>query len=242
LTNLDLRHVRYAVALADELHFGRAAARLDITEQTLSAQIRRLEHQLGTVLFIRDRRHVEMTSAGTVFVTTGRRLLAEAGDLLREVARQSDRLRIDVEMESLETPMLIGDEVFGAAADQLPEIREEHGLAAALPNLVAGDIDVTFGWLAPGERLPKGIAHRLVRRQPINILVPRDHPLASAPDIPLSELRRFPVLVYAPGRRWRGGPGRRNSSPPSGCSSGPGSTCTASGPSPGRSWPRDTPR
>jgi len=198
LTNLDLRHVRYAVALADELHFGRAASRLDITEQTLSAQIRRLEHQLGTVLFIRDRRHVEVTRAGRVFVATGRRLLVEANDMLTEIARQSDRLRVDVEMESLETPMLIGDEVFGAVDDQLPEIREGHGFATALPNLVAGDIDVTFGWLAPGERLPKGIAHTLVRRQPINILAPPSHPLASAPEIPLAELRRFPVLVYAP--------------------------------------------
>jgi|GEM_PF-1090639 len=198
LTNLDLRHVRYAVALADELHFGRAASRLDISEQTLSAQIRRLEDQLGTVLFIRDRRHVEVTKAGSIFVTTGRKLLVEANDMLMEISPQTDRLRIDVEMESLETPMLVSEEVFGAVDGELPEIREGHGLAATLPNLVAGDIDVTFGWLAPGERLPKGIAHRLIRRQPINLLLPVEHPLAGAAETPLAELRRFPVVVYAP--------------------------------------------
>jgi DNA-binding transcriptional LysR family regulator len=198
LTNLDLRHVRYAVALAEELHFGRAASRLDITEQTLSAQIRRLEDQLGTVLFIRDRRHVEVTKAGSVFVETGKRLLVEANDMLLEIAPESDHLRIDVEMESLDTPMLISEEVFGAVDDLLPEIREGHGLAAALPGLLAGEIDVAFGWLAPGERLPKGIVHTLVRRQAINVLLPEGHPLASAPEAPLGELRRFPVLVYAP--------------------------------------------
>jgi DNA-binding transcriptional LysR family regulator len=197
LTNLDLRQVRYAVTLADELHFGRAAARLDISQQTLSAQIRQLEKNIGTVLFIRDRRHVEVTWAGSVFVATGRMLLTEADDMLTEIAQHTDRLRVDVEMESLETPMLISEEVFGAVDDMLPEIREGHGFAAALPNLLAGEIDVTFGWLAPGERLPRGIARTLVRRQPINILLPRRHPLASAQETRLTDLRRFPVLVYA---------------------------------------------
>src|SRR5579884_817327 len=210
LTNLDLRHVRYVVTLADELHFGRAASRLDITEQSLSAQIRRLEAQLGTVLFIRDRRHVELTTAGNVFVTTGRKLLVATNDMLTEIAPQPDVLRIDVEMESLETPMLISQEVFGVADDSLPEIREGHGLAAAMPGLVAGEIDITFGWLAPGDHLPRGIAHTLVRRQPVNILVEGDHPLAATPETPLGELRRFPVLVYAPReavawRAWQNG-------------------------------------
>jgi DNA-binding transcriptional LysR family regulator len=200
LTNLDLRQVRYAVTLADELHFGRAAARLDISQQTLSAQIRQLEKNIGTVLFIRDRRHVEVTRAGSVFVATGRMLLIEADDMLTEIAQHSDRLRVDVEMESLETPMLISEEVFGAVDDMLPEIREGHGFAAALPNLLAGEIDVTFGWLAPGERLPRGIARTLVRRQPINILLPRKHPLAAAQETRLTDLRRFPVDLRAAAR------------------------------------------
>jgi DNA-binding transcriptional LysR family regulator len=198
LINLDFRVIRYAVTLADELHFGRAASRLGISEQTLSAQIRQLEKKLGTVLFVRDRRHVEVTKSGSVFVAAGRRLLVEANDMLTEVAQHSDHLRIDVEMESLETPMLITEEVFGAVDDLLPEIREGHGLAAALPNLVAGDIDVTFGWLAPGGHLPDGIAHLLVCRQPINVLLPAKHPSAAVPEMPLGELRRFPLLVYAP--------------------------------------------
>jgi DNA-binding transcriptional LysR family regulator len=75
---LDLRLLGYFVAVAEELHFGHAAARLHITQPSLSVQIRKLEHSLRTPLLIRSSRHVELTPAGQVLLDGGRRLLLEA--------------------------------------------------------------------------------------------------------------------------------------------------------------------
>jgi DNA-binding transcriptional LysR family regulator len=73
--DLDLRLLRYFVAVADELHFGRAAAKLYISQPALSKQIRKLEDQLGTPLLIRDSRHVTLTPRGQRFVDDARQLL-----------------------------------------------------------------------------------------------------------------------------------------------------------------------
>src|SRR5262245_9825888 len=78
LPQLDLRLLTYFVAVAEELHFGRAAARLHIAQPSLSVQIRKLEHTLGAVLFLRDSRHVELTQAGEVLLDESRRLLSDA--------------------------------------------------------------------------------------------------------------------------------------------------------------------
>ncbi len=78
---VELRLLRYFVAVAEELHFGRAARRLLLAQPSLSAQIRKLEHDLGTPLFVRDRRHVALTSAGQAMLEPARRVLAAAAEL-----------------------------------------------------------------------------------------------------------------------------------------------------------------
>jgi DNA-binding transcriptional LysR family regulator len=87
--DLDLRLVRYFVTVADELHFGRAAATLYISQPALSKQIRKLEEQLGTSLLIRDSRHVQLT-------TRGQRFLDEARQLLAIAQRMQERPQADV--------------------------------------------------------------------------------------------------------------------------------------------------
>jgi hypothetical protein len=83
--DVDLRKLRYFLAVAEELHFGRAAERLHIAQPVLSRQIRALEHELGTELFTRDRRSTVLTPAGEQLVHEAEALLANAAALLRRV-------------------------------------------------------------------------------------------------------------------------------------------------------------
>ncbi|MGB0671751.1 MAG: LysR family transcriptional regulator, partial [Rhodospirillales bacterium] len=87
---MDLRHLRYFVALAEERHFGRAAARLQISQPPLTRQIRQLEEYLGLQLVIRTPKGADLTSAGETFYTEARHLLRTA-DTVVERTRQASR-------------------------------------------------------------------------------------------------------------------------------------------------------
>ncbi|WP_198154310.1 LysR family transcriptional regulator [Catenuloplanes japonicus] len=194
--DLDLRLVRYVVAVAEELHFGRAAARLHLSQQTLSAQIGRLESQLGVTLFSRDHRQVRLTPAGLSFLHGGQRLLADAADLLGAVQSSMPVVRLDTIGEGL-WPARIAESLRARLPAVGLEFTQLHGLAAALPPLLDSDLDIAFGWPAGlDEAIPKSLRSVVVMHDPVGVILPRDHPLAASADVTLADLSRYPVLLH----------------------------------------------
>ncbi|WP_063043349.1 LysR family transcriptional regulator [Nocardia pseudovaccinii] len=194
--DLDLRLVRYAVFLADELHFARAAARLHIAQQTLSAQISHLEDRLGVTLFERDRRHVELTPAGSVFIAHGRKLLDEANELFAELHGTPLPLRVDVITEGL-TAGIVARELRPKLPDVLLEVVQGHGLAATLSAVVDGRVDLAFGWVEGlGKPLPATLSQELVRWEPIGVVVPAAHPLATLDAVRMRDLIAHPLIIH----------------------------------------------
>ena len=194
--DLDLAQVRAFVAAAEELHFGRAADRLFLTQQALSKRIARLENELGVQLFTRDARAVQLTEAGRRFLAPARQALADA-DRAVEVARDPRRpLRIDVWGHLYAPTRAIGQVIANT-----PQIRAEIGhsrdLADAVTSLLRGDIDVGFGRVHPvGDKGQERITSRLARLEPVDAVLSTEHPLAGRPVLHPADLRQS--ILWSP--------------------------------------------
>lgn len=198
--DVELRHLRYFVAVAEELSFTRAAARLHMAQPPLSTQIRRLEQELGVALFDRSRRTIAITPAGELLLDEARRLLVQVDQALAAVQRagtgETGRLTIGF-VPSASNATLPG---------QLRAFRSRHpGVELFLremppDELVAalhgGGVDVCFLYLPFAD---PAFAARTVLREPLLAALPEDHPLATARRGPLrmAELRGEPFVLPA---------------------------------------------
>ncbi|MBC2907261.1 LysR family transcriptional regulator [Streptomyces cupreus] len=193
----DPRLLRAFLAVAEELHFTRAAARLYVAQQALSRDVRRLERELGAELFVRTTRQVTLTADGERLVPHARRALAAQDDLLAAFG-QARPLLVDVNSPGLGT----GQRVLGRARELAPDhelmARYESGLTGAAAELLAGRLDASFGrfaGLAPALRA--GLAHQPVRYEPMAVILPEDHPLAELEEVPLGALAGSAVYAGA---------------------------------------------
>lgn len=190
--DLDVAQVRAFVRAAEELHFGRAAGLLAISQQGLSKRVARLESLLGTELFRREGNGVRLTEAGQRFLPPARQTVA-AADAAVAAAVGTDRpLRVDV-WGHLYAPMRTLAQVAGRTG----ELVLGHGrdLSSVTDALLHGDIDAAFGRVHPP--LHTGLVHRLVRLEPVDAVLSEDHPLAAEAALRPDQLRGS--LLRAPG-------------------------------------------
>jgi DNA-binding transcriptional LysR family regulator len=184
--SLDLNHVQAFVAVADTLHFGRAARQLHLTQQGLSHRVTRLEQVLGEPLFIRGARTVELTAAGRRFLPHARQLLAAADAAVAETRGARAPLRIDV-WGQLHAPLrwIAG---LTSIDQQIPlEISMRRNAPAAIEAVDRGEIDAAF-CRPPRRPLPPRLDHALIGVNPLGAVVPPGHALAGRTTIAASEL------------------------------------------------------
>ena len=193
MNELDLRLLRAFVAVAEELHFTRAANRLYVAQQALSRDIGRLESQVGARLFARSTRRVTLTADGERLLVHARSLLALNDAALNDLRGATRPLLVDVIGEGL-TAARIVDAARQAARQLEFTVRYGGGMGAALRQLLAGRLDVAFGRTEGlGRSFPAELTRRLVRYEPLALLLSEGHPLAALVEVPLERLRGMEI-------------------------------------------------
>jgi DNA-binding transcriptional LysR family regulator len=194
---MNLRHLQYFIAVAEELHFGRAAARLHIAQPPLSQMIRRLETELKAVLFRRNRRKVELTAGGSAFLVHARLALAEL-ERGREAASRAERGQVGQlvlgMVPSGDTKLFI--EVLRRFGERFPEVRlvlQSLSTTAQVEAIQEGHLDV--GFLRMPVRAPR-LAIHAISRETLVVALPSSHPLARKKTVTLADLSDEPNIMF----------------------------------------------
>jgi DNA-binding transcriptional LysR family regulator len=184
--------------VAEERHFGRAADRLHIGQSPLSQQIRRLEHEVGTPLFTRTTRHVELTDAGKVLQARARTLLHDLASAAADARRAADGQlgRIAIGFTGSAT-FSIMPALASWLRERLPavtlDLRGELLTPAQVERLSSGTLDV--GLLRPPVRVPE-LAVEIVAREALLVVLPAGHPLSAQSEIRVADLADIPFVAY----------------------------------------------
>jgi DNA-binding transcriptional LysR family regulator len=195
---MEFRHLRSFIAVAEELHFGRAAARVHIVQPALSRQIRALEQELGITLFERDRRRVALTPAGAVFLDEARGLLDHAVRAV-EAARRADRgelgsLRIGYVPAMVSTGL---PEIVRSFRQRYPgvDVRlQEMSPAMQIEALLGERVDVGF---VRGPIHEPALATQTVLEEPLVAALPSGHRLGSHRRLRVAMLADEPFVIQA---------------------------------------------
>jgi DNA-binding transcriptional LysR family regulator len=196
---MELRLLRAFVAVAEDLHFGRAARRLHVSQPPLSVMIRKLEQELDTPLLDRTSRRVVLTEAGQALLGRARHLLAEAARAEEEVRRvgrgEGGVLPLGYATPSayawLPSTIRAYRTAHLATRLELSELRS----AAQVEALHAGRIELGFVCL-PLD--PKGAVLQPVLQDPLDVMLPREHPLAQHSELSVSDLQGQPFVLVDP--------------------------------------------
>lgn len=196
---LDFNQLKCFVAVAEELHFGRAAERLFMTQSPLSRQIQLLEHAMGVKLFERTSRTVSLTMAGRVFLTDATRLLnlAEQATISAKRVSKGETGRVTIGFTAVAGYELL-PKLVNAAQRELPDIDlvlKEMVSVEQQEALVAHVIDL--GLMRP-LATRQSFECRTVTREQLMVALPADHPLAARNVIELDDMDGLPLIMYSP--------------------------------------------
>lgn len=197
--SIELRHLRYFVAVAEELNFTRAAARLHMAQPPLSQQIRQMEEALGVRLFDRTKHEVRLTDAGRAVLVEARQTLAQADRVGIAARRVSEgvtgTLRVGFPGSFPHTTL---PAILRAFRSKFPGVQlnlQECSTEEQLELLAAGKIDVGFVRL-PVENAPESLAVKPILREPLILALPKRHPLARRAKVPVRALAGEPFVLF----------------------------------------------
>lgn len=192
---MDSRELQHFVAVAEELHFGRAAERLGIAQPPLSRTVRQLETRLGVQLLRRTSRSVTLTGAGEVLLREGRRALT-ALDAAERRTRDAARTRLVLATKPMSDGGLLGTILERYAIDPVAvevEIRL-CGAGEQVGLLRSGEADLALLRLPHDD--PEGLEHRELLTEPEAAIVPVAHPWGARSSLTLAELRAQPLPLW----------------------------------------------
>lgn len=198
---MELRHLRYFVAVAEEGHFGRAAERLHIVQPALSMQIRALEDELGGPLLIRTSRRVQLTYAGTILLAEAKRTLAQAEHSKQSAQRallgQLGRVRVGYAGNAIMSGPLINDlRAFHQSYPDAELIVREMVPQLQADAILAGELDIGY---APtlGERKESPLRSEKLRDWKMMLALSADHPLADKKRLTAKMLVDESFILYS---------------------------------------------
>jgi LysR family transcriptional regulator, hydrogen peroxide-inducible genes activator len=197
---MTLRDLEYLVALAETRHFGRAAARVHVSQPTLSAQLRKLEDELGVALVERRPRRVALTAAGEAVVAHARRMLREADDIRAFARASQDPLGGQLKVGLIPTlgPYLL-PRVAPKVARALPKLQlmlHEYQTAPLVERTLAGELDLAILAL-PADT--KGLVTRSLFAEAFLVAMPQGHRLAQKKRVKAAELEGEKLLLLEEG-------------------------------------------
>ena len=191
---MELRQLTYFVAVAEELHFGRAAERLHLAGPSLSAQIQNLERELGTQLLIRDRRHVELTPAGRQFLTDAREVLSAVARAYDHAHDGAGELPLRLGYVSWLPPEVTAIPDLRVRVDEW--VLPSHTQAARVSE---GSLDLAIAWIEEADLERLDLAAHLLWYEQLEAVMPRAYPATRLESVPAAEIT---VLVDVDEASW----------------------------------------
>lgn len=210
---VDLKHLRYFVCVAEELHFGRAARRLNMSQPPLSQQIMALEEHLGVLLFKRTQRHVELTPAGEFLLPEARRLLHDMGRIAAQTRQAESGLKGHIRIgQNFSSPFHpFTTRLLHEFHKKFPFIKTElvlHEKAniLQLTDLQSSHLDAALIWLDDGHT-ETDIRRLDLAKDALEVVLPSGHELAAKSRVHIRDLVGLPFISqprYAGTQRYEG--------------------------------------